>query len=74
MEKVGITSRNEFRPGVILWAHGRSATDTFALMMNKNAHFKYCNNIKESFIDEQQPLDFEALVKCIEKKNSSSHM
>ncbi|KAK7248738.1 2OG-Fe(II) oxygenase superfamily protein [Aureococcus anophagefferens] len=34
------------RRGVILWAHGRSATDTYCGTLKDSAHFRYCNGIK----------------------------
>ncbi|KAK7248740.1 hypothetical protein SO694_00040262 [Aureococcus anophagefferens] len=37
------------RRGVILWAHGRSATDTYCGTLKDSAHFRYCNGIKEGF-------------------------
>ena len=43
------TAQDASRRGVILWAHGRSATDTFCEAMRQAAHLTYCRNIKEGF-------------------------
>ena len=39
------------RRGVILWAHGRSATDTYCGTLKDSAHFRYCNGMKSTTTD-----------------------
>ena len=35
--------------GVILWAHGRSATDTYCLTLRRSARMNFCRHMKEGF-------------------------
>ena len=64
------------RPGVILWAHGRSATDTLAQMVVSNSdHFySYCNGIKEGFKNKRVPLNYKSLRRCFKKGNFFTHI
>ena len=66
------------RRGVILWAYGRSATDTFCGTLLKTARFDYCNGIKEGFnIDHQglgKPLTRSNLGKCARRRQMLTHV
>ena len=42
-------TRSAVRTGVILWAHGRSATDTYCLTLRRSARMNYCRHMKEGF-------------------------
>ena len=64
------TAQDASRRGVILWAHGRSATDTFCEAMRQAAHLTYCRNIKEGFNHlhaEGKRLTRNRLKKCVRR-------
>ena len=49
------------RVGMILWAEGRSATDTFAHSLKATGGMSYCNGLKEGFKTDHPPLSAVAL-------------
>ena len=49
------------RVGMILWAEGRSATDTFAHSLLATGGMSYCNRLKEGFKTDHPPLSAAAL-------------
>ena len=61
-------------PGVILWAHGRSATDTFADMLRKNGGMNYCNGRKEGFKMSFDRFNYNAFRKCILGEELLTHV
>ena len=65
------------RRGVILWAYGRSATDTYCGTLKDSAHFRYCNGIKEGFNTnhrEGRVLTKAHLKRCAERNEMLSHV
>ena len=44
-----ITHNTLVKRGVILWAHGRSATDTYCLTLRRSARMNFCRHMKEGF-------------------------
>uniref|UniRef100_A0A7S3ZWV3 Uncharacterized protein n=1 Tax=Pelagomonas calceolata TaxID=35677 RepID=A0A7S3ZWV3_9STRA len=71
------TAQDASRRGVILWAHGRSATDTFCEAMRQAAHLTYCRNIKEGFNHlhaEGKRLTRNRLKKCVRRGQLLSHI
>jgi hypothetical protein len=63
--------------GVILWAHGRSATDTLANAFGHIAKMPYCNHVKEGFKNLAKRglfLSTLSLRRCIEKKQLFTHV
>ena len=65
------------RRGVILWAHGRSATDTYCGTLKDSAHFRYCNGIKEGFNTqhrEGRDLTRKNLERCARRNEMLSHV
>jgi len=63
--------------GVILWAHGRSATDTYCGSLKETAHFKYCNGIKEGFNINHKLgtfLKLKNLKKCAKRGEMLTHI
>ena len=78
-------SKGRHRRGVLLWAHGRSATDAYCGALKKSAHFEYCNGVKEGFkrrIDRGGKIDkmashvltTEALKACAERNEMLTHI
>ena len=64
------------RRGVILWAHGRSATDTFCDSLQRSAHLPYCRNIKEGFNrmhSRGKRLTRDRLARCAAKGQMLTH-
>lgn len=53
------------RVGMLLWADGRSATDTFAHSLLATGEMRYCNGLKESFKRDHPPLTDTALKVCL---------
>ena len=65
------------RRGVILWAYGRSATDTFCGTLLKTARFAYCNGRKEGFNEvhpEAKPLTRSNLGACARRGQMLTHV
>ena len=65
------------RRGVILWAYGRSATDTYCGTLKDSAHFRYCNGIKEGFNTqhrEGRDLTRKNLERCARRNEMLSHV
>lgn len=65
------------RRGVILWAHGRSATDTFCDSLQRSAHLPYCRNIKEGFNkmhSRGKRLTRDRLARCAAKGQMLTHI
>ena len=65
------------RNGVILWAYGRSATDTYCGSLKKSASFKYCNGIKEGFNRRHKLgtfLESKNLKKCAKRGEMLTHI
>lgn len=54
-------SSRHARVGMILWAEGRSATDTFAHSLKATGGMSYCNGLKEGFKTDHPPLSAVAL-------------
>ena len=68
------------RRGVILWAYGRSATDTYCGTLKDSAHFRYCNGIKEGFNTDRnhapqgRDLTRTNLARCARRDEMLSHI
>ena len=62
--------------GIILWAEGRSATDTFCETLRKTASLKYCNGHEESFspTKNRPPLTRKNLGKCSRRNELLAHV
>ncbi|KAH8062866.1 hypothetical protein JL720_13238 [Aureococcus anophagefferens] len=63
------------RRGVILWAHGRSATDVRGTL--KDSAFRYCNGIKEGFNTqhrEGRDLTRKNLERCARRNEMLTHV
>ena len=72
-------ARKSSAGGVLLWAHGRSATHTLGNTFSTVAHMPFCNGIKEGFygIDKHRDrgnLSFHALQRCISRGELFSHV
>ena len=57
---------------MILWAHGRSATDTFAHSLLQTASWTYCRGQKEGF--KSKGLSEPELQACIERREFLVHV
>ena len=68
------TSPQGVRPGVVLWSHGRSATDSFALSFSSSSGLRYCNGEKEGFKRGWRALDEEALRRCVRAGEMFMHL
>ena len=68
------------RRGVILWAYGRSATDTYCGTLKDSAPFRYCNGIKEGFNTDRnhapqgRDLTRTNLARCARRDEMLSHI
>lgn len=66
--------------GVMLWAYGRSATDTFAGTLMESSKFRYCGGQKEGFTKnggharKGVALSQQALTKCIATDGRVTHI
>jgi len=62
--------------GVLLWAEGRSATDTFCETLRRTVSLKYCNGHEESFSPSKNrpPLTRKNLGKCSRKNQLLAHV
>lgn len=58
--------------GVVVWAHGRSATDTFAGSLMLTAGYAYCKGEKEAFKDDGPKAD--ELKTCFEDHERLTHV
>ena len=63
---------NDARVGIILWAHGRSATDFFASSLLMTGQMEYCNGKKEGFKDHV--LSKPALTRCTKQRQYLTHI
>ena len=63
---------NDAGVGLILWAHGRSATGTFASALLTTDHMEYCNGMKEGF--KRRVLSKSTLARCIERGQYLTHI
>ena len=62
--------------GVLLWAEGRSATDTFCETLRKTVGLKYCNGHEESFspAKDRPALTRKHLAACARKNQLLAHV
>ena len=62
--------------GIILWAEGRSATDTYCETLRKTASLKYCNGHEESFSPSKNrpALTRKHLAACSRKNQLLAHV
>ena len=71
-----VGGRSHKPQGVLLWAEGRSATDTFCETLRKTASLKYCNGHEESFspTKNRPPLTRKNLGTCSRKNQLLAHV
>ncbi len=62
--------------GIILWAEGRSATDTFCNTLKRTVGLRYCNGHEESFSRSKNrpPLTRKNLGKCSRRNELLAHV
>ena len=71
-----VGGRSHKPQGVLLWADGRSATDTFCNTLKKTVSLKYCNGHEESFSRSKNrpPLTRKNLGKCSRRNELLAHV
>ena len=71
-----VGGRSHKPQGVLLWAEGRSATDTFCETLKRTVSLKYCNGHEESFSPSKNrpPLTRKNLGKCSRKNQLLAHV
>ena len=64
------------RRGVILWSHGRSASDALAGTLKDSANFSYCNGLREGFGNKHDSslISKEALDACRDRGEMLTHV
>ena len=64
------------RRGVILWSHGRSASDALAGTLKASANFSYCNGLKEGFGNKHDSrlVSKQALDACRDRNQMLTHV
>ena len=64
------------RRGVVLWSHGRSASDALAGTLKDSANFSYCNGLKEGFGNKHDSslISKKALDACRDRNQMLTHV
>ena len=64
------------RRGVVLWSHGRSASDALAGTLKDSANFSYCNGLKEGFGNKHDSslISKKALDACRDRDEMLTHV
>ena len=64
------------RRGVVLWSHGRSASDALAGTLKASANFSYCNGLKEGFGNKHDSslISKKALDACRDRNQMLTHV
>ena len=64
------------RRGVILWSHGRSASDALAGTLKDSANFSYCNGLREGFGNKHDSslISKQALDACRDRNQMLTHV
>ena len=64
------------RRGVVLWSHGRSASDALAGTLKDSANFSYCNGLKEGFGNKHDSslISKKALDPCRDRDEMLTHV
>ena len=64
------------RRGVILWSHGRTASDALAGTLKDSANFSYCNGLREGFGNKHDSslISKEALDACRDRGEMLTHV
>ena len=64
------------RRGVVLWSHGRSASDALAGTLKDSANFSYCNGLREGFGNKHDSslISKEALDACRDRGEMLTHV
>ena len=64
------------RRGVILWSHGRSASDALAGTLKASANFSYCNGLREGFGNKHDSrlVSKQALDACRDRDEMLTHV
>mmetsp|Transcript_17404 Transcript_17404/g.54358 ORF Transcript_17404/g.54358 Transcript_17404/m.54358 type:complete len:306 (+) Transcript_17404:44-961(+) len=60
--------------GVVLWAHGKSATDYYAKSVVNTANWTLCNRDKESFKPQVRKLNAHNIRACIDRGQRFAHI